>query len=282
MKFYANDLVEDIKDTMLNSTFRNFPVVDKEDTFLGFIGRRHLVNPTKKKVILTDHNEFVQSVDGIQDAEILEIVDHHKIGGFQTSSPINFRNMTVGCTCTILYLMYQESSVAIPREIAGLMISAILSDTLFFKSPTTTDLDKKVVDELNKIAGLDLEKYAMDMFKAGTSLEGYSIEEIVHMDFKEFTLEGQNVAIGQVFTLDVDSVFKKKEDFIDYLKKTTYDVALLAITDIVKEGSYLLYKAPDKVISKSFNVDAAQGVWVNEVVSRKKQLVPNLTHGLAS
>ena len=281
IKFRTGELVEDIKETMLTSTYRNFPVVDESNHFLGFIGRRHLVNPSRKQVIMTDHNEFAQSVDGIHEAEILEIVDHHKIGGIETSAPINFRNMTVGCTCTILYLMYKESNIAIPHEIAGLMVSGIISDTLLFRSPTTTDLDKQVVSELNEILKLDLEKYSMDMFKAGTSLEGYSIEEIVHMDFKEFTLEGQKVAIGQVFTLDVDSVFKKKDAFISYLKQTTYDIALLAITDIVKEGSYLLYKAPDHVIKSAFNVNAEQGIWVKELVSRKKQLVPNLTHGLS-
>ena len=282
IKFNTGDLVEDIKETMLNSSFRNFPVVDNENHFLGFIGRRHLVNPSRKKVIMTDHNEFAQSVDGIEEAEILEIVDHHKIGGIETSAPINFRNMTVGCTCTILYLMYKENRIEIPKDIAGLMISGIISDTLLFRSPTTTAIDKQVVTELNEILKLDLEKYAMEMFKTGTSLEGYSIEEIVHMDFKEFTLEGKKVAIGQVFTLDVDSVFKKKNDFINYLQQTTYDIALLAITDIVKEGSYLLYKASNEVIDSAFSVKAEQGVWVNGLVSRKKQLVPNLTTGIGS
>ncbi|SHK57151.1 putative manganese-dependent inorganic diphosphatase [Tepidibacter formicigenes] len=280
LKFEECEYIDDIKEDISSTNFRYYPVVNKDNVFLGFIGRKHLLDSNKKKVILVDHNESAQSVDGLDQAEILEIIDHHKIGGISTSIPINFRNMTVGSTCTIVYNMFKENNIEIPYEIAGLLLSGIISDTLLFKSPTTTDIDKKAVVELNKILNLDLEKYAMEMFKSGTSLEGYSIEEIVNMDFKEFNLEGLKTGIGQVFTLDIDSIFNKKDEFLDYINNTKYDICLLAITDILKEGSYLLYKAKDKLISTAFNIEANQGVFVDGAVSRKKQLVPKLTEAI--
>ncbi|HSQ89530.1 putative manganese-dependent inorganic diphosphatase [Romboutsia sp.] len=275
--FNENDYADDVKETMLNTNFRAYPVVDNHNKFLGLVSRGHLLNPTKKNVILVDHNEYAQSADGIKQANIVEIVDHHKIGGISTDVPMSFRVMPVGCTCTIIYQMYKENNVEVPHHIAGLLLSAILSDTLLFKSPTTTEMDKKACEELSKIAKVDMESYAMEMFKIGTSLDEYSIEEIVNMDFKEFSMSGKRVGIGQVFTLDIDSIFAKKDEFLSYINSTNYDMLVLAITDIIKEGSYLIYKANDNVISEAFNVNAGQGVFAKGVVSRKKQLVPNLT-----
>ena len=232
-----------------------------------------------KDVILVDHNELAQTADGIEEANIVEIVDHHKVE-ISTEVPISIRVMPVGCTCTIVYQMYKENNVEVPKHIAGLLLSAILSDTLLFKSPTTTEMDKLACEELSKIAEVDMESYAMDMFKAGTSLDEYSIEEIVNMDFKEFDMSGKRVGIGQVFTLDIDSILAKKDEFLSYINSTEYDMLVLAITDIIKEGSYLLYKAEDKVISEAFAVDASQGVFADGVVSRKKQLVPFLTEAV--
>ncbi|WP_099192716.1 putative manganese-dependent inorganic diphosphatase [Tepidibacter mesophilus] len=282
VKFEECDYIDDVKEDILHTHYRHYPVIDSNNSFLGFLGRDHLLNPKKKQVILVDHNEEAQSVDGLNQAELLEIIDHHKIGGISTSSPINFRNMTVGSTCTIVYTMFKENNIEIPFEIAGVLISGILSDTLLFRSPTTTDVDKAAVENLNKILNLDIEKYAMEMFKSGTSLDGFSIKEIVNMDFKEFNLEGLKTGIGQVFTLDIDSIFNKKDEFLNYINDTDYDLCVLAITDIIKEGSYLIYKSEDKLISKAFNVEASQGVFVDGVVSRKKQLVPNLTEAIKS
>ena len=196
-----------------------------------------------KDVILVDHNELAQTADGIEEANIVEIVDHHKVE-ISTEVPISIRVMPVGCTCTIVYQMYKENNVEVPYEIAGLLLSAILSDTLLFKSPTTTEMDKLACEELSKIANVDMESYAMEMFKAGTSL---------------------------------DSIFAKKDEFLSHINSTDYDMLVLAITDIIKEGSYLIYKAEDKIIAEAFSVDASQGVFAEGVVSRKKQLVPNLT-----
>ena len=228
-------------------------------------------------VALVDHNEVAQTADDIAEANLVEVIDHHKIGCLSTDLPISVRIMPVGCTCTIIYNLFKENNVEIPYEIAGLLLSAILSDTLIFKSPTTTELDKEAALALAEIAKVDYEKYGMEMFKAGTSLEGFSIEEIVNMDFKEFDMSGKRVGIGQVMTLDIDSIFAKKDEFLSHINSTDYDMLVLAITDIIKEGSYLIYKAEDKIIAEAFSVDASQGVFAEGVVSRKKQLVPNLT-----
>lgn len=239
-----------------------------------------VLDPTKIKgqdVVLVDHNEIAQTADGIEEANIVEIVDHHKIGNLSTDVPISVRIMPVGCTCTIVYNLFKENNVDVPYEIAGLLISAILSDTLIFRSPTTTELDKQAVYELAEIAKVDYEAYGMEMFKAGTSLDGFSIEEIVNMDFKEFNMSGKRVGIGQVMTLDIDSILSKEADFLAYINSTEFDMVVLAITDIIKEGSYLIYKGEDKVISEAFNVNATQGVFAEGIVSRKKQLVPKLT-----
>lgn len=226
---------------------------------------------------LVDHNEFGQSVDGLEDATIVEIVDHHKLGGITTSTPLSVTLRPVGCTNTILYSMYKENNIEISKSIAGLMLSAILSDTLIFRSPTTTNEDIEAGKALAQIAGVDYEKYGMEMFKAGTSLDGYSVEEIVNMDFKAFEMGTKKVGIGQVMTLDIDSVMSKKDEFLKYINESEFDMLYLAITDIIKEGSYMIYKSPDEIVGKAFNVEPSQGVFVEGLVSRKKQLVPNLT-----
>ena len=231
-------------------------------------------------VVLVDHNEVAQTADDIAEANLVEVIDHHKIGCLSTDLPISVRIMPVGCTCTIIYNLYKENNVEIPYEIAGLLLSAILSDTLIFKSPTCTDKDKEAALALAKITNIDYEKYGMEMFKAGTSLEGFSIEEIVNMDFKEFDMSGKRVGIGQVMTLDIDAVLSKKEEFLAYINATEFDMLVLAVTDIINEGSYLIYKGEDKVISEAFGVDASQGVFAEGVVSRKKQLVPKLTDSI--
>ncbi|MBC2575332.1 manganese-dependent inorganic pyrophosphatase [Peptostreptococcus canis] len=229
------------------------------------------------KCCLVDHNEFGQSVDGLEKATIVDIVDHHKLGGMTTAAPLSMTLRPVGCTNTILYSMYKENNVEITKQIAGLMLSAILSDTLIFRSPTTTNDDIEAGKTLAEIAGVDYEKYGMEMFKAGTSLDGYTVEDIVNMDFKAFEMGSKKVGIGQVMTLDIDAVMSKKDDFLNYINESDYDMLYLAITDIINEGSYLLYKSPDEIVGNAFNVTPIQGVFVEGLVSRKKQLVPNLT-----
>lgn len=285
IRFHETEYLDEVQEEMINTNYRYYPVIDKNHVFLGLIGRKHIMSPNKKKVILVDHNEYDQSAEGLQEAEILEIIDHHKIGDISTSMPISFRNMPVGSTCTIIYNMYKEKGVDIPYDMAGLMLSGIISDTLFFKSPTTTVKDRQAVYELNEIVKLDLESYSMDMFKAGTSLEGYSIEEIFYRDFKDFHMELGKVGIGQVFTLDIDSVFSRKDEFINFMDKVYTDkgyyLTLLMITDIIKEGSYLLYRsANSSIIPLSFNVEACQGTFVKDLVSRKKQVIPRIAEAM--
>ena len=259
----------------------NYPVINKHGKCLGLIRITDINEKNKKKVILVDHNEMEQSVEGLDEAEILSIVDHHKLGNISTKNPINFRNMAVGSSNTIIYELYKENNVKIPDAIAGLMLSGILSDTLALTSPTTTDLDREVVEILSKKLKLDYKKFALDMFKEGTSLEGKTIDEIVNIDIKEFASDAGTFAISQVFTLDIDSIFNKKEEYIDYINKLAtdrkYKLVLLAVTDIINNGSYLLYtNNDDEIISDAFGIRAFQGYFVQGMVSRKKQIVPKI------
>ncbi len=281
LKFNENQYLDEIKEEMISTQYRNYPVVNDDNELLGFINKKHILSPGKKKVFLVDHNEYAQSADGLAEAEILEIVDHHKIGDIATTVPIAFRNMPVGSTCTIIYEMYQEYQIDVTKEMAGLLLSGIISDTLLFKSPTTTEKDRVAVEKLNSMVGLDLERYAMDMFKVGTSLEGISVEEIFYKDFKEFNLEEHKMGISQVFTLDIEDVFNRESQFINFVTEThrnkEYFLTLLVITDILKEGSYLLFNAENNsVISTAFQISSQQGVFVPGLVSRKKQVVPKI------
>ena len=260
----------------------NYPVIDKKGICHGLIRITDIIKKNRKKCILVDHNEEEQSVLGLDEAEILEIVDHHKIGDLTTNKPINFRNMTVGSTNTIIYSLYKESKTDIPYEIAGLMISGILSDTLALTSPTTTSYDKEAVTNLSKILGIDYKDYALEMFKAGTSLIGKAKEEIVGTDIKTFPVDNKKIAISQVFTMNIEEILDEKEEYIKIIeemkKNKEYDLILLCITDIMKNGSYILYSKDDEeIIALSFNItDIKEGYFLPGVVSRKKQLVPNI------
>lgn len=258
----------------------NYPIIGKNGVCKGLIRITEITDFNRKKVILVDHNEFEQSADGLEEAEIVEVVDHHKIGNISTKNPINFRNMSVGCTNTIIYQMYKENNIDIPKEIAGLMLSGVLSDTLALTSPTTTKLDKEVVEQLSNLVGVDYNNYALEMFKAGTSLQGKTIDEIVNTDIKSFAVDDINFAVSQVFTLDIDSVLSKQDEYIKYINELAenkeYRLVLLVITDIIRNGSYLLYTdSSSEIIKDGFNlVDLKQGSYIDGVVSRKKQIVP--------
>ncbi|SKC84230.1 putative manganese-dependent inorganic diphosphatase [Maledivibacter halophilus] len=285
VKFNQNEYLDDIKEELINNKHSNYPIVTDKNEFLGFISRRHILNPNRKKVILVDHNEYSQSADGLDEAEILEIVDHHKIGDISTSMPITFRNMPLGSTCTIVFQMYKEYNIPIDRKMAGVLMSGIISDTLLLKSPTTTYFDKHAVNELNSILKMDVDNFAMEMFRAGTSLEGQSISEIFYKDFKEFRIHGNKVGVGQVFTLDIKDVLSRKEEFLEFINNIHKDkdnfVTLLLITDILKKGSYILFRSNNKgVIAKAFDVQPLQGIFVRDMVSRKKQVIPKLTEAI--
>ncbi|WP_252187826.1 putative manganese-dependent inorganic diphosphatase [Anaeromonas frigoriresistens] len=285
IKFHEEDYLDDVREIMATNRHSNYPVVGDENRFLGFIGRRHILNPNRKNVILVDHNEYGQSINGLEEANILEIVDHHKIGDISTNTPISFRNTPVGSTCTIVFNMFNEFNVDLDIKTAGILISGIISDTLYLKSPTTTEIDKRAVKELNKILNMDIDKYAMNMFKEGTSLEGQSIEDIVFKDFKDFNLYGNKVGVGQVFTLDIDKIFSRKDEFLEFIStihnNRGYSLTLILITDILKEGSYLLYSSDiNNLISTAFEVSKEQGVFVEGIVSRKKQIIPRIIEAI--
>lgn len=281
-----NDSLYDVLEMTNKKKFSNYPVLDNNGKCLGLFRANISDNKHPKKVILVDHNEKEQSVIGLDEAEIIEIVDHHKIGNIGTSAPINFRNMPLGCTETILWLMYKENGIEIPKHIAGLMLSGIISDTLLLTSPTTTETDKKALIELSKIAEIDYEKYGMEMFKAGSSMEGKSITEIIHGDFKNFTIDNQKLGVGQVSTMSTEEIMSKKDEFISTLneiaKNEDYTAVALFITDILKNGSYLLYNEDAKEIFKgSFAVECLEEAHFFEgLVSRKKQVVPKLMNYL--
>ncbi len=280
--FDENDYYDDFVVRSAKLGHNNYPVIDKNGICHGLIRITDIIKKNKKKCILVDHNEEEQSVLGLNEAEILEIVDHHKIGDLTTNQPINFRNMTVGSTNTIIYLLYKESKTEIPYEIAGLMISGILSDTLALTSPTTTSYDKEAVTNLSKLLGIDYKEYATDMFKAGTSLEGRTKEDIIGTDIKIFPVNGKKIAISQVFTMNYEEILDVKEDYIkileDMKKNRDYDLILLCITDIMQNGSYILYSKDDEEnISLSLGIDdISEGYFLPGVVSRKKQIVPNI------
>lgn len=285
-QFKEDDYLEEAKEDIENSKHSKFPIVSKDNRYLGLLSRNHLINPSRKKVILVDHNEIGQSAEGIKQAEILEVIDHHKIGDIKTPIPISFRNMPVGSTNTIIYKMYKEHMVEIDRKMAGLMLSGIISDTLLLKSPTTTDFDRQAVEELVEILNIDLYQYAMEMFIAGTSLEGKTMEEIICQDFKKFNLEGQNVGISQVFTMNINEIMNRKNEYIKMIDEITRDknyyAVIMAVTDIVNEGSYIFYTSSrEKLISYTFPNEAVyQGVFIDKCVSRKKQIVPNLINAI--
>lgn len=267
--------------------YSNYPVIDNSNKCPGILRVSDTNKKNRKQVILVDHNEISQSADGLEEAEIVEIVDHHKIGTIGTSMPINFRNMTVGSSNTIIYQLYKENNIEIPSVMAGLMLSGIISDTLLFRSPTTTALDEKSVKELAEIASIDYEKYGMEMLKAGASFEGKTKEEILYMDFKNFMIGERKIGIGQVTTFNVDEIMKEKDEYVKIINQVAsnneYLIVALFATDILKNGSYLFFNdSAFELLDNAFDVELKQGVYLDGIVSRKKQMIPNIMSVLES
>lgn len=275
---YRNDFIE----TSSKLGHTNYPIVNKKGLCLGMMRLVDVSDFERKQVILVDHNQQSQSVDGIEEANIMEVIDHHNLGTIGTSLPINFRSMPVGCTCTIIYKLFEEAHIEIPKNIAGIMLSAILSDTLLFKSPTTTSIDIEVGKELAHIAEVDIDEYGTKMFKAASSVAGMSVEEIIHSDMKTFKYSNSTMAIGQVMTMDFDCISSRQDEFVNSLNIMcnlgNYKMALLFVTDIIKNGSYLFFNESSKeIIEDAFGLEEAkQGVYLDGIVSRKKQMLPPL------
>ena len=280
-----NTDITDFNDIVNKTKHSYYPIINNNGKCLGLIKLSDLRDYEPKQVILVDHNEINQSVDGLEEAKILEIVDHHKLGTLGTMEPINFRSMTVGSTCTIIYELFKENKVKIPQDIASLLCAGIISDTLLLKSPTTTKDDEKALKELVKIAMINEEKLAIEMFKANDIVKAKSIKEIIAMDFKSFKLDKDNIAISQITTLNSKAILKQKNSYIKYLNKeanaSDYQVFLFVITDIFKNGSYILFNESAKeIIKDAFGLKTEEGSFLINIVSRKKQILPNIMNVL--
>ena len=224
--FHLNDYVEHVKEVMSKTKYRDFPILDNKGKFCGFLSRRRLMTSRKKQVILVDHNEKSQAVNGIEEAEVQEIIDHHRLGGLETIGPVYFRNQPVGCTATIVSQMYEENGVEIDPVNAGLLCSAIISDTLMFRSPTCTPLDESTAKKLAEIAGINIEKIAQAMFKAGSNLKGKTAEEILFLDFKQFTVNDTVFGVGQVNSMSEEELEEIKATVLPEMEKTRQNHSL--------------------------------------------------------
>lgn len=294
--FEEEDYVDDIREVMASKRHRDFPILDKNGRYLGMISRRNLLGSSGKKVIMVDHNEAGQAVEGIESANILEIIDHHRLGTIQTLGPVYFRNQPLGCTSTIITQMYREQGIEIDPQTAGLLMSAIISDTLLFRSPTCTPLDEKVGRELAEIAGVDIEKYAVEMFSAGSNLKGKSDKEIFYQDFKHFNAGKVRFAVSQITSLNAEELKKLKPRMLRFahnaLTEESIDMSFVMLTNILEQSTLLLSvgNSSGALVENAFGVICEKELGDGEsrledgfsvtlpgVVSRKKQLVPPLT-----
>lgn len=284
VSFTTDDLVEEVKESMLETRYSSYPVTDPDGRVIGTISRYHLISNFKKKVIQVDHNERGQSVDGLEEAEVLEIIDHHRVADIQTNNPIYFRNEPIGSTSSIVAKCFFENGIRPSREVAGLLCGAIISDTLLFKSPTCTPQDKHICQKLADIAGVNIEEFGTALLKAGTSLKGKTVEQIFNQDFKPFSMGDIKVGIAQVNTMDIDGFMPLKEDMLNYMNKKAQDngfhTVVLLLTDVLNEGSQILVAGErSDLVEKAFNVKLeASTAFLPGVLSRKKQVVPPLTN----
>lgn len=285
--FQRNDYVDDIRETMAKKRYRDFPIMDLNGSYYGMISRRSLLGARKKRLVLVDHNEVTQAVDGLDEAEVLEVIDHHRIGSLETMNPVYFRNQPLGCTATIIYQMYREQELEISREIAGLLCSAILSDTLIFRSPTCTETDKKAAYALAQIAGIEPESYAAEMFAAGSNLSAKTPEEIFYQDFKKFVVNDVSFGVGQINSMTQKDLEDVRERMIPYMAKalTAHSIPMLffMLTDILQGTTELLCagNGAKELALEAFHLkDDTDQIILENTVSRKKQLIPALMQAI--
>ncbi len=284
--FTTDDTVDYVKEVMSETRYRSYPVIDFMGKVVGSISRFQILNGMRKKVIQVDHNERTQAIDGIEEAEILEIVDHHRVADIQTIGPVMFRAEPLGSTATIVTKCYKENGIEIPKDMAGILLGAVISDTLLFKSPTCTPVDTKIAKELAQIAGVDIKEFGMEMFKAGTSLVGKTVEEIFNQDYKTFNFGDLKVGVAQVNTMDFEGFMPYKDDMINYMNKFVSDnhmeFALLLLTDVINANSEIFVAGPrPDYVSKAFDVQIVDHqASLPGVISRKKQVVPAITNAI--
>lgn len=286
--FDIDDYVDDVKDVMSRVRHRDFPVLGSNGNYVGMISRRNLMNMQKKQIILVDHNEKSQAVDGIGEAEILEIIDHHRLGSLETVSPVYFRNQPLGCISTIIYQMYQEQRVEIPKEIAGLLLSAIISDTLMFRSPTCTPFDKGVAKRLAEIADVDIEDHAKKMFRAGSDFKNKTTEEIFYQDFKIFHTEDCDFGVAQISAMsgeELEQIGEQLRPFLpQVLGEKRLNMVYVMLTDILEESSKIIFAGEDagKILAHAFKKqEDADGILLDGIISRKKQMIPTLMNEMS-
>lgn len=279
--FQRNDYIDDIRETMAKKRYRDFPILDVNGAYYGMISRRSLLGARKKRLVLVDHNEAAQAVDGLQEAEVLEIIDHHRLGSLETMNPVFFRNQPLGCTATIIYQMYLENEVPITKEIAGLLCSAILSDTLIYRSPTCTKTDREAAEALAEIAEIQVEEYAREMFAAGSNLQAKSPEEIFYQDFKKFVIGDISFGVGQITSMTQEELDAIKDKMIPYMKKAMADhgvpMLFFMLTNILQGSTELLYAGAGakELAQKAFRLPpGTEQIILNNTVSRKKQIIP--------
>lgn len=281
--FTNDDFIEDIRDIMAQKRHRDFPILTKDGHYSGMISRRNLLGARRKKIILVDHNEKSQAVDGLEDAEILEIIDHHRLGSLETINPVYFRNQPLGCTATIIYQMYQEHNIEVGTKIAGLLCSAILSDTLVYRSPTCTEIDRVSAEKLAIIAGIDVNDYAKEMFAAGSDLTSKSPEEIFYQDFKKFIVGDVTFGVGQINSMSQEELEDIKDKLVPYMQKAYNDhgvtMLFFMLTNIMESSTELLYQGSGarELLQNTFKFDKeVKRIYLKDVVSRKKQIIPAL------
>lgn len=285
--FRRNDYVDDIRETMAKKRHRDFPIMDVNGSYYGMISRRSLLGARKKQVILVDHNEATQAVDGLEEAEILEIIDHHRLGSLETMNPVHFRNQPLGCTATIIYQIYLENNVPLTKEIAGLLCSAILSDTLVFRSPTCTETDQIAARDLAAIAGIDPEEYAQEMFAAGSNLLAKSPEEIFYQDFKKFMVKDTAFGVGQITSMTQEDLDAVKDKLTSYMEKAMVDhgipMLFFMLTNILQGSTELLFagNGARELAVAAFRLPKDTGqIILENTVSRKKQIIPAMMQAL--
>lgn len=279
--FHLDDFIDDVRDTVLQSRYRSYPILDEVEKVVGTLSRYHLIRPRRKRVVLVDHNELSQSVPGLEQAEIMEIIDHHRLADVQTGNPVFMRNEPVGSTTTIVATMFQERGLMPSEKLAGLMAAAILSDTILFKSPTCTPRDKRIAERLARIAGIDLDALGKEIFSVGVN-SSKPVEELLSTDFKEFHIAGHSLGIGQVTCLDTDRMLNRLPELIPAMERLKedkrYDMLMLMLTDVLREGTELIFLGEEDVVRSAFNTGEIRDhhVFLPKVVSRKKQVVPAL------
>ncbi|MCB5372513.1 putative manganese-dependent inorganic diphosphatase [Amedibacillus dolichus] len=286
ISFNINEFVEEVGMKMLKSRYRSYPVVDDENRFVGYVSRFHVLNQHNKKVILVDHNEFSQSVKSIEKADLLEIVDHHRISDIVTSRPIAFRNEIIGSTAAIIASIYFENQMEIPKRLAGLLLGAIISDTLKFKSPTTTEKDRGIAKVLAELADLDIDAFAKEMFKLTSNISNRAVKDLIRQDIKKFEIDGKKVMIAQVIAYQVEDAkeieMELEKEMKSYVKGKGLDLLVMAFTSILENGS-VFYAAGklDYVVAEAFpNKEGEEHSFQADILSRKNQFVPLLSRAI--